>query len=105
MPFIICFVDLQKNNQIELTSTTFSTRVKELRKFMNWKQTDLSITTGFKREYISRVERKVNDPQMTSVTIIILKGFGITEKEFYSYGTIPESLKIRKELQDNFHNK
>ena len=96
--YLNCFVDLHiEKMQTKRTSKKFSSRIIELRKYMNWSQTDLSIFAECKREYISKIERRETNPQVTSAEDIITKGFKISEKEFFDYGTIPESLKKRKE--------
>ena len=76
-----------------------SARIQELREYMEWSQTQLAIFCDFKREYISQSERNLYDMQWSSLEQIIEKGFNISEKDFFDYGNIPESLKKRKEYE------
>ena len=74
-------------------------RVKEFREYLEWSQEKLAQVSDCDREYISRVERKVTDPQSSTLEPIIIKGFQVSEKDFYDFGTIPESLKKKKEKE------
>jgi transcriptional regulator with XRE-family HTH domain len=86
-------------------SGKFGKRVTQLRQYMEWDQEKLAIASDCKREYISKVERNVNNPQLGSIEPIIIKGFGISEKDFHDYEVIPEILKKRKEEEMKEKNK
>ncbi|MEP7168051.1 MAG: helix-turn-helix transcriptional regulator [Bacteroidota bacterium] len=73
--------------------------MKEFREHLGWSQEKLAQVSDCDREYISRVERKITDPQSSTLEPIILKGFQVSEKDFYDFGIIPESLKKKKEYE------
>jgi transcriptional regulator with XRE-family HTH domain len=87
------------------SSGKFAKRTIELRKYMGWTQTELSVAAECPRESLSKIERRITDPQYSAVESIIEKGFGITEKDFFDLEKIPESLKKRKEYEMKKKNK
>ena len=72
---------------------------------MQWTQTELSISSECPRESISKIERRITDPQYSTMESIIEKGFQITQKDFFDLEKIPEGLKKRKEYEMKKKNK